>query len=89
MTLPRRGTPKTVRAAASTSSTLTNPRTMYGTTFPATMARGRMGETSSISMVPVSFSRAIEIAVMSAETIVSTNASSPGTNRWELSSVGL
>ena len=48
-----------------------------------------MGETSSISIVPVSFSREIEIAVISAETMVSTNATSPGTKRWELSSVGL
>ena len=58
-------------------------------TLPTTMALGRIGETSSISMVPVSFSRAIEIAVISAETIVSTKASSPGTKRWALSSVGL
>ncbi len=57
--------------------------------MPTTIALGRMGETSSISMVPVSFSRAIEIAVISAETIVSTKASSPGTKRWALSSVGL
>ena len=62
---------------------------MYGMTFPATIALGRMGDTSSISIVPVSFSRVIEIAVMSAETMVSTNATSPGTKRWALSSVGL
>ena len=53
------------------------------------MATGRIGETSSISMVPVSFSRVIEIAVISAETMVSTKATSPGTKRWALSSVGL
>ena len=48
-----------------------------------------MGETSSISIVPVSFSREIEIAVISADTIVSTNATRPGTKRCALSSVGL
>jgi hypothetical protein len=48
-----------------------------------------MGETRSISMVPVSFSRVIEIAVIIADTMVSTKATSPGTNRWELSRVGL
>ena len=58
-------------------------------TLPATMATGRMGETSSISIVPVSFSREIEMAVMRAETMVSTNATSPGTKRCALSSVGL
>jgi hypothetical protein len=40
--------------------------------LPATIATGRMGETSSISMVPVSFSRVMEIAVIRADTMVST-----------------
>ena len=87
--LPRSGTPNTVRAATSTRSTLTKPSTMYGMTLPATIALGRMGETSSISIVPVSFSREIEMAVISADTIVSTNATRPGTKRCALSSVGL
>ncbi len=53
------------------------------------ISHGRSGETSSASIVPVSFSRVSEIAVMSAEMIVSTNAISPGTNKFELSRVGL
>ena len=39
--------------------------------------------------MPVSFSRVSEIAVISDEMIVSTKAISPGTNRFELSRVGL
>ena len=42
-----------------------------------------------ISSVPRSFSRDSEIAVISAETSVSTSAISPGTKRFTLSSVGL
>ena len=53
------------------------------------ICHGRSGETSSASIVPVSFSRVSEIAVISDEMIVSTNAISPGTNRFELSRVGL
>ena len=53
------------------------------------ICHGRSGDTSSASSVPVSFSRVSEMAVMSAEMIVSTNAISPGTNRFELSRVGL
>ena len=53
------------------------------------ICHGRSGETSSASIVPVSFSRVSEIAVISDEMIVSTNAIRPGTNRFELSRVGL
>jgi len=63
--------------------------TTYGTTLPTTIATGCSGETSSISIVPVSFSRVIEMAVIIAETMVSTSAMSPGTKRFTLSSVGL
>ncbi len=62
---------------------------MYGATFPATIAHGCNGETRSISIVPVSFSRVIEMAVIIAEMMVRTRAMSPGTNRFTLSSVGL
>ena len=50
---------------------------------------GRRGETSSTSIVPRSFSRDNEIAVISAETSTSTSAIRPGTKRFTLSSVGL
>ena len=53
------------------------------------ICQGRSGETSSTSSVPRSFSRESEIAVISADTSVSTSAISPGTNRFALSSVGL
>ena len=53
------------------------------------ISHGRSGETSSASIVPVSFSRVSEMAVISDEMIVSTNAIRPGTNRFELSRVGL
>ena len=53
------------------------------------ICHGRSGDTSSASIVPVSFSRVSEIAVISDEMIVSTNAIRPGTNRFELSRVGL
>ena len=50
---------------------------------------GRNGDTSSASIVPVSFSRVSEIAVMSDARMVSTKAISPGTKMFELSRVGL
>ena len=82
--LPRSGTLNTSRASAITPSTLTNPTTRYGATLPTMICQGRSGETSSVSSVPVSFSRVSEIAVISDDTIVSTNAIRPGTNRLEL-----
>src|SRR6267143_5139080 len=65
------------------------PIARYGVTFPAMISHGRSGETSSASIVPVSFSRVSEMAVISDEMIVRTNAMRPGTNRFELSRVGL
>ena len=53
------------------------------------ISSGLSGETRRISIVPVSFSRVREIAVISAEMMVSTKAMSPGTNRFELARVGL
>jgi hypothetical protein len=53
------------------------------------ICQGRRGDTSRASIVPVSFSRVSEIAVISAEMMVSTKAISPGTKRCELSAVGL
>ena len=53
------------------------------------ISHGRSGETSSASIVPVSFSRVSEMAVIRAEMIVRTNAISPGTKRFLLSRVGL
>jgi hypothetical protein len=53
------------------------------------ICHGRSGETSRISSVPRSFSRDSEIAVICADTKVSTNAMRPGTKRFTLSSVGL
>src|SRR4051812_12007257 len=61
----------------------------YGKTLPTMIDQGRSGDTRSASRVPVSFSRASEIAVISDEMIVRTNAISPGTNRFELWRVGL
>ena len=87
--LPRSGTSKTRRASTMTQMTDTKPMTRYGATLPTTICHGRSGDTSSVSSVPVSFSRVSEIAVISEEMIVSTNAISPGTNRLELSRVGL
>ena len=51
---------------------------------PTMICQGRSGETSSASIVPDSFSRVSEIAVISEEMIVSTNAMRPGTKRFEL-----
>ena len=51
--------------------------------------QGRSGDTSNASSVPVSFSRVSEMAVISVARMVSTKAISPGTNRLELSRVGL
>ncbi len=61
----------------------------YGSTFPTTICHGRSGETSSASIVPVSFSRVRESAVIRADMIVSTIAIRPGTKRLELLRVGL
>ena len=89
VTLPRTGTPNTMAASASVVSAFTNASARYGATFPTTICAGRSGDTSSTSIVPRSFSRAMEIAVISAETRVRTNASRPGTKRFWLASVGL
>src|SRR3954464_10905011 len=61
----------------------------YGKTLPTMIDQGRNGDTRSASRVPVSFSRVSEIAVISDEMIVRTNAIRPGTNRLELWRVGL
>src|SRR4051812_27232833 len=61
----------------------------YGKTLPTMIDQGRNGDTRSASRVPVSFSRVREIAVISDEMIVRTNAIRPGTNRFELWRVGL
>ena len=87
--LPRIGTPNTSRASSSTVSTLRNPMTMYGATLPTMICHGRRGDTSSASMVPISFSRVSESAVMSAAMMLSTRVISPGTKRFALSRVGL
>jgi hypothetical protein len=50
---------------------------------------GRSGETSSTSIVPVSFSRVMVMEVISVETSMRITAMSPGTKRLTLSSVGL
>jgi hypothetical protein len=81
--LPRTGTPKTAAAIATTVTALTKPRTRYGSTLPTMICHGRSGETSSTSIVPISFSRVSEIAVISAQTIVSTKAIRPGTKRFD------
>ena len=57
--------------------------------MPTTICHGRSGETSSASIVPDSFSRVSDSAVISADVIVSTIAMRPGTNRFALSRVGL
>ncbi len=87
--LPRSGTLKMSRASMITPMTDTKPIRRYGATLPTMMCHGRRGETSSVSSVPISFSRVSEMAVINDEMIVSTNAISPGTNRFELSRVGL
>ena len=69
--------------------TLTKPIARYGATFPTMICHGRSGDTSSASMVPVSFSRVREMAVISDEMMVSTKAISPGTKRFALLRVGL
>ncbi len=61
----------------------------YGATLPMMICQGRSGDTSSASIVPVSFSRVSESAVMSAAMIMSTIAISPGTKRFVLARVGL
>src|SRR5207237_9651347 len=72
-----------------TTSALARPMARYGVTLPPMISHGRSGDTSSASIVPVSFSRVSEIAVISAEMIVRTNAIRPGTKRFLLSRVGL
>ena len=53
------------------------------------ICHGRSGDTSSASIVPVSFSRVRDSAVISAAMMLSTIAISPGTKRFVLSRVGL
>src|SRR5688500_20368832 len=65
------------------------PMARYGRTLPRMIDQGRSGETSSASIVPVSFSLVSEIAVISEARIVRTNAINPGTKMFELSRVGL
>ena len=88
--LPRNGTWNTSHAASKRGDARWRRRAArYGSTLPTMICHGRSGETSSTSSVPRSFSRDSEIAVISAETSVSTSAIEPGTKRFTLSSVGL
>ena len=89
VTLPRNGTWKTTHAASERGDDVREGEAEVGQHLADDDLPGRSGETSSTSSVPRSFSRDSEIAVISAETSVSTSAISPGTNRFTLSSVGL
>ena len=57
--------------------------------MPTMMTMGRSGDTSMISMLPYSFSRAMLIEVSMAETSMSTMVSTPGTKRKTLFISGL
>ena len=48
--------------------------------MPKMICKGFNGETNITSMVPISFSRAIEIEVIMAETSIKIRAMVPGTN---------
>ena len=50
---------------------------------------GLKGDTSNISMVPVSFSFTMEMAVIITQTSISTRAITPGTKLWAPFSCGL
>ncbi len=63
--------------------------TKYGTALEMMMYAGFMGETSRISIVPVSFSFTMAMAVIMTQTISSTIAITPGTKFGAPFSCGL
>jgi hypothetical protein len=65
--LPRIGTPRTYTDMRRLVTRLMQEITKYGMVFAKIIAPGLMGEASRISIVPVSFSRAIEIEVIMAQ----------------------
>ena len=64
---------------AITNPAATKPIHANGSTFPTSSTPGRIGVTSSCSIVPSSRSRAMLIAVTTVVTIRSTTAATPGT----------
>ena len=68
---------KTLNNKIETTFTIESKR--YGTAFESMTIKGLKGETSSISIVPVSFSYTIAIAVIITQTSIKTKAITPGT----------
>ena len=78
--LPLIGNPNTVYPISRITSELVNAKPTYGSTFPRIICVGRKGETRRISIVPSSFSLAMEIDVIIAVISIRISAIVPGTN---------
>src|SRR5690606_17436922 len=87
--LPSTGTCNTNTLINTIDSTLTSERSRYGTVFDRMTHTGLNGDTSSTSMVPVSFSLTMDMAVIMTETNINTNAMTPGTKLGAPLSCGL
>ena len=62
-----------------TSATSSNPTSAKGRVLPSISSSGRIGVTINCSMVPISFSRTMAIAVSIRVTIMMMLATTPGT----------
>src|SRR6478736_1006961 len=77
--LPFIGTPSTKTLSNKMLVMLMMDSSRYGMAFATTIFIGCMGDTSIISMVPVSFSRTMVMAVIMVHTSIKTIAITPGT----------
>src|SRR6218665_1713709 len=77
--LPCIGTPSTNLLSNKILAILTNDNNRYGTAFATMIFKGCSGDTSMISIVPVSFSFTIVTAVIIVQINISTMAITPGT----------
>ncbi len=75
---PRKGTPKRRTPVSEAMARSMRPIPKYGSSLPIMISQGRSGLAASISIVPVSHSRAIVSEVSSAEITMSITAMSPG-----------
>jgi hypothetical protein len=87
--LPATGTWSTNTESTNIVTRLMNESTKYGTAFAMMIFNGFIGDTSSTSMVPVSFSLTIEMEVIMAHININIMPITPGTKLKELFMLGL
>ena len=88
-TLPLTGTSKIRYAISKIKAALKMDKMIKGTNFPIIIIAGFSGDTYNISMVPISFSRVMDMEDNIAETSIKIMVITPGTNIETLLSSGL